>query len=118
MRSEIAQPCIGSECSVRSMSRSRVPWRRSSRDRSFIVSSTYTSLVRLLSNVNKLFKLANGLGHISLTMYDKSALIERRVVQHAVQLLVKGMPWRFRPLARVKQLFLLLPGSLRAHRHA
>src|SRR5207244_2345146 len=35
-------------------------------------------------------------------------LIEPRVVQHAVQLLVKGMPWRFRPLARVKQLFLLL----------
>jgi hypothetical protein len=28
------------------------------------------------------------------------------------------MPRRFRPLARIKQLFLLLPGSLRAHRHA
>src|SRR5713226_8625937 len=43
-------------------------------------------------------------------------LIEPRVVQHAVQLLVKGMPRCFRPLARVKQLFLLLSGSLLPHR--
>src|SRR5258706_13426562 len=45
-------------------------------------------------------------------------LIEPRLLQHAVQLLVKGMPRRFRPLARVKHLFLLLPGPLRPHRHA
>jgi hypothetical protein len=44
--------------------------------------------------------------------------VELRLIQNPVQLLVKGMSCRLGPLARVKQVFLLLSGLLRSHRHA
>ena len=44
--------------------------------------------------------------------------VKPRLIQNPIQLLVERMPRRFGPLARVKQLFLLLSGLLRPHRHA
>ena len=44
--------------------------------------------------------------------------VEVRLVQHTVEPLVERMPRRFGLLAGVEQLFLLLSGSLRSHRHA
>src|SRR5882672_4797309 len=54
---------------------------------------------------------------IELTASLLAKRVEARFVQNAVQPLVKGMSRRFSPLACVEQLFLLLPGSPRSHRH-
>ena len=43
--------------------------------------------------------------------------VELRLIEYSIQLLIKRMARRLGPLARVKQVFLLLPSSLRSHRH-